>query len=114
MPPFPDDGISIPASYAAYLSPISSSKLHNDAGGSKDTGAKSREKFLETLYVVYLQSIQTLSGQGGGMSGRCGPHIQECWEFEHPRKEVVVDSNGVFHFLRTQGNLFILYLQDYR
>ena len=89
-----DDGISIPASYSAYLAPISSSKLYNEAGGSKDTSDKNREKYLETTYVVHLHAFHQLSGQGAGPSGTCGRSIQACWEFEHPRKETVVDANG--------------------
>jgi len=88
-----DDGISIPSSYAAYLAPISSSKLHQDSGGSKDSREKDREKGLETPYVVMLQAINFLSGDGG--SERCGPKIQQCWMFEHPRKDAVLDAKGL-------------------
>ncbi|GJE96614.1 PRMT5-domain-containing protein [Phanerochaete sordida] len=83
------DGISIPASYTAYLAPISSSKLYNEARATKD------EKSMETPYVVMLQSIKILSGDGGGLSGKCGPQIQECWEFEHPRRDAVVNAQGL-------------------
>ena len=82
------DGISIPASYSAFLAPISSSKLYNEARVSKD------DKGMETPYVVMLQSIKILSGDGGGLSGKCGPQIQECWEFEHPRRDAVLNSQG--------------------
>lgn len=82
------EGISIPASYTAYLAPISSSKLFNEARVGKD------DKGAETPYVVMLQSINILSGDGGGLSGNCGPQIQECWEFEHPRRDAVLDANG--------------------
>lgn len=91
-----DDGISIPSSYAAYLSPIQSAKLHHEAGGSKDAKEKDREKGLETPYVVMLQAINFLAedSPGNAHGGRCGHRIQQCWEFEHPRKETVVDSRG--------------------
>ncbi|KIP05028.1 hypothetical protein PHLGIDRAFT_129142 [Phlebiopsis gigantea 11061_1 CR5-6] len=83
------EGISIPASYSAFLAPISSSKLYNEARVSKD------EKGMETPYVVMLQSIKILSGDGGGLSGKCGPQIQECWEFEHPRRDAVLNDQGL-------------------
>lgn len=86
------DGISIPASYSAFLAPISSSKLYNEARASKD------EKGMETPYVVMLQSIKILSGDGGGLSGKCGPQIQECWEFDHPRRDAVLNTQGSPHF----------------
>ena len=28
--------------------------------------------------------------------GRCGPQVQECWEFEHPRRDSVVNRQGIF------------------
>ena len=83
------DGISIPASYTAFLAPISSSKLFNEAHVSKD------EKGAETPYVVMFQSINILSGESGGMSGKCGDQVQECWEFEHPRRDAVHNAQGV-------------------
>lgn len=83
------DGISIPSSYTAHLAPLSSSKLYNEARSTKDL------KSLETPYVVMFQAVNILSGDGGGLSGRCGSQIQECWEFEHPRKDPVLDARGL-------------------
>ncbi|KIJ67063.1 hypothetical protein HYDPIDRAFT_85533 [Hydnomerulius pinastri MD-312] len=83
------DGISIPASYTAHLAPLSSSKLYNAARESKDL------KGVETPYVVMFQNVNILSGDGGGTGRRCGPKVQECWEFEHPRKDVTVDEKGL-------------------
>jgi protein arginine N-methyltransferase 5 len=82
------EGISIPSSYTAHLSPLSSSKLYNEARLNKDL------KSLETPYVVMFQAVNILSGDGGGLSGNCGPQIQECWEFEHPRINPVLDARG--------------------
>ncbi|KAH8117716.1 PRMT5-domain-containing protein [Phellopilus nigrolimitatus] len=92
-----DDGISIPSTYAAYLAPIQSSKIHHEAGGSKDAKEKDREKGLETPYVVMLQAINFLSSDApGAIHGRrCGGRIQQCWEFEHPRKDAVLDARGL-------------------
>lgn len=50
---------------------------------------------METPYVVMFQAVNHLSGDGdGGFGGHCGPQIQECWEFEHPRKDPVLDERG--------------------
>lgn len=81
------EGISIPSSYTAHLAPLSSSKLYNEARSNRN------EKSLETPYVVMFQAVNILSGTKA--SGRCGPQIQECWEFEHPRRDPVLDSNGL-------------------
>ncbi|KAF7965889.1 hypothetical protein HWV62_41010 [Athelia sp. TMB] len=83
------DGISIPSSYTAHLAPISSSKLYNEARSGKD------EKSLETPYVVMFQAINLLSGNGGGLGDRCGSQVQECWDFEHPRKDAVLNAQGL-------------------
>ena len=89
------DGISIPSSYTAHLAPLSSSKLYNAAREGKDL------KGVETPYVVMFQNVNILSGDGGGAGGRCGPKIQGCWEFEHPRKDVIVDERGQALIART-------------
>ncbi|GBE88024.1 PRMT5-domain-containing protein [Sparassis latifolia] len=83
------DGISIPASYTAHIAPLSSSKLFHE------TRVGHEEKATETPYVVMFQAINILSGNGGGISGKCGPQVQECWEFEHPRRDVVLDERGL-------------------
>jgi protein arginine N-methyltransferase 5 len=82
------EGISIPASYTAYLAPLSASKLYNDPS------ATLREiKGAETPYVVMFHAVNTLSGDGDEYT-RCGARIQDCWDFEHPRKQVVLDPQG--------------------
>ncbi|KAG6900677.1 hypothetical protein C0993_004986 [Termitomyces sp. T159_Od127] len=82
-------GISIPASYTAHLAPLSSAKLFNEARAGKDL------KSMETPYVVMFRAVNILSGDGGGVSGRCGPRVQECWEFVHPRTDAVLDARGL-------------------
>jgi type II protein arginine methyltransferase len=86
------NGISIPSSYTAHLAPLSSSKLYNEARVGKDT------KSLETPYVVMFQAVNILSGDAVQNGRRCGPQVQECWEFEHPRRDDIVDARG-FYFL---------------
>jgi protein arginine N-methyltransferase 5 len=82
-------GISIPSSYTAHLAPLSSSKLFGEVRvGSKD------DKMAETPYVVMFQAVNLLSGDGGGPMSRCGTKVQECWEFEHPRRDAVLDARG--------------------
>ncbi|KAG6837372.1 hypothetical protein H0H93_010530 [Arthromyces matolae] len=81
-----------PSSYTAHLAPLSSSKLFNEARATKDA------KSLETPYVVMFQAVNILSGNGGGLSGKCGPKIQECWEFVHPRIDPVLDDRGALKF----------------
>ncbi|CAE6431976.1 unnamed protein product [Rhizoctonia solani] len=82
------EGISIPASYTAYLAPISASRLYNDP-----SGLLRETKGAETPYVVMLHAINTLSGDEEDKHPRCGPKIQDCWTFEHPRK-IVLDPQA--------------------
>ncbi|ORX34266.1 putative shk1 kinase-binding protein 1 [Kockovaella imperatae] len=81
-------GISIPISYTAHLAPVSSSRLHSEVLAAKSPGAS------ETPYVVMMQAVNVLSGDGGGASGRCGDRIQQCWLFEHPRRDLVLNADG--------------------
>ncbi|KAK0562704.1 hypothetical protein OC844_002559 [Tilletia horrida] len=76
------DGISIPASYSAFLTPLSSSKLHAEVMG-KSSGAHSATdvtKAAETPYVVLFQAVQHLAAKGGRGNW---DKIQECWAFAH-------------------------------
>ncbi|KAF4614217.1 hypothetical protein D9613_007754 [Agrocybe pediades] len=82
-------GISIPSSYTAHLAPLSSSKLYNEARSTK------QEKSMETPYVVMFQAVNILSGTKATADGRCGPQVQECWEFEHPRRDALVNDQGL-------------------
>ena len=41
-----------------------------------------------------LHAINILSDDGHGISGSCGPRIQECWEFEHPRRDAALTEQG--------------------
>ncbi|KAF9450345.1 PRMT5-domain-containing protein [Macrolepiota fuliginosa MF-IS2] len=82
-------GISIPSSYTAHLAPLSSSKLYNEARVTKNTES------LETPYVVMFQAVNILSGEKPDPNGQCGSQIQECWQFEHPRRNAVLDARGI-------------------
>lgn len=87
------EGISIPASYTAHLAPVSSSKLHCEVQDYATKKNKNQEIATETPYVVMFQQVNILSGAQTG-PGRCGPRIQECWSFEHPRRDMILDSRG--------------------
>jgi protein arginine N-methyltransferase 5 len=84
-----DDGLSIPTSYTAWLAPIASSKLYNAVMEHREDSAR------EVPYVVMMQQVNLLSANGGGASGRCGLGIQQCWQFEHPRRDLVLDGSGL-------------------
>lgn len=91
------DGISIPASYTAHLAPLSSSKLFGQVQSQATKKGNSEEKAFETPYVVMFQQVNLLSGVpvAGEGSGRCGSRIQECWAFEHPRRDMMLDRHGL-------------------
>ena len=48
----------------------------------------------ETPYVVMMSAVNILSGEGGGVAGRCGDRVQQCWQFEHPRRDLILDTAG--------------------
>ncbi|KAG8812619.1 methyltransferase protein, partial [Serendipita sp. 399] len=83
------DGISIPSSYTSYLSPVSSARLHNEVLQNNGRSGP------ETPYVVMFQAVNTLSGEGGGLRGLCGTKVQECWTFTHPRRDAVINEQGL-------------------
>jgi len=64
----------------------------------------------ETPYVVMLHAVNILSENGGGARNQCGPKIQACWTFEHPKRGVVVDARGLpltnNHNVRSAGLKF--------
>lgn len=48
-----------------------------------------------------LQAFSFLGGDNPAAvhGGRCGGRIQQCWEFEHPRRDSVVNSRGKCHWV---------------
>ena len=96
----PVDGISIPASYTAHLTPIASPKLHADISSQ----ANANRNAFETPYVVMLHAFDYLStrstyshnhkntsqSQDGQNRLECpsmsssSPIIQQAWGFSHP------------------------------
>jgi protein arginine N-methyltransferase 5 len=58
--------------------------------------------------VVMMSAVNILSGEGGGIAGRCGDRVQQCWQFEHPRRDLILDAAGE-SFLPTTMLLGILH-----
>ncbi|KAJ3157323.1 hypothetical protein HDU89_002736 [Geranomyces variabilis] len=65
-----DDGISIPESYTAFISPMSSTKLHGEVTSYKDL------EHVETPYVVKFRAVHELADP------------QPVWTFTHPDRRV--------------------------
>jgi protein arginine N-methyltransferase 5 len=88
------DGISIPASYTSYLAPISTSRLHTEVTNPQVASASTvvESKPAEQPYVVMFSAMHMLSAAGGRLGVE---KVQECWTFDHPRPDVVVDSEGM-------------------
>jgi len=42
-----------------------------------------------------FQAVNILSGDNGDRTSRCGPQIQDCWAFEHPRRDVILNDQGL-------------------
>ncbi|CAD6907247.1 unnamed protein product [Tilletia controversa] len=74
------DGVSIPASYSAFLTPLSSAKLHAEISSKGAQNANEAIKAAETPYVVLFQAVQHLAAKGGRGHWE---KIQECWAFAH-------------------------------
>ena len=44
--------------------------------------------------MVMMSAVNIISADGGGVAGRCGERIQQCWQFEHPRRDLILDPTG--------------------
>ncbi|KAH7040657.1 protein arginine N-methyltransferase [Microdochium trichocladiopsis] len=80
----PEHGISIPKTYTAHLSPISTPRLFADisqrlAGGDANA--------FDTPWVVRLFQLDFVAQRG--VPDR--PRFQQCWEFAHPLPQVTMD-----------------------
>ena len=98
----PIDGISIPARYSSFLTPIASPRLHAEIS----LRALSDKEAFETPYVVMLHSYDFLSknvdsANAIGMtdSSRSSetkdpePHILHVWSFAHPNPAMNKQGN---------------------
>ncbi|KAB5582363.1 methyltransferase-like protein [Coniochaeta sp. 2T2.1] len=83
-------GISIPASYTAHLSPISTPRIHADIGSRVSTDPNA----FDTPWVVRLFAIDFVA-QSVPLLHR----FQEAWEFAHPvevsRSDDLVEEHGM-------------------
>ncbi|KAI0181701.1 Skb1 methyltransferase [Hypoxylon sp. FL1284] len=86
----PEHGISIPASYTAHVSPISTPRIYADirqraaAGGD---GASGGDAF-DTPWVVRLFALDFVAQRG--VPER--PRFQQAWEFAHPVPRATLDA----------------------
>lgn len=120
-------GISIPASYTSYITPLSSAKLHAEvlnsgaaaaatssgpsSGGSSTNPCASNPaqvKAAETPFVVLFGSVDLPATAAGGRE-----KIQECWTFAHAPLngiDIPLDSTGLplsnSHNVRTSSHTF--------
>jgi type II protein arginine methyltransferase len=75
-------GISIPESYTAHLSPISTPRLHADISRRKPVD----ENAFETPWVVRLFQIDFVAQRVPGKA-----RFQQAWEFVHPLPQSTMD-----------------------
>ncbi|KAI0133421.1 Skb1 methyltransferase [Hypoxylon sp. NC0597] len=81
----PTYGISIPASYTAHLSPISTPRLYADI---RQRALTADENAFDTPWVVRLFALDFVAERG--VPGH--PRFQEAWEFEHPLPQSTLDA----------------------
>lgn len=81
-------GISIPASYTAHLSPISTPRLYADIGSRVDTDPNA----FDTPWVVRLFAIDFVA-QSVPLLHR----FQQAWEFSHPVEILRADDFAAKH-----------------
>lgn len=90
-------GISIPMSYTAHLAPLASSKLYADVTGPTRTAAAA-----ETPYVVMMSQVNLLSvDTPATATANANERVQQCWQFEHPRRDLILDATGKFQIVPT-------------
>lgn len=81
-----DHGISIPQSYSAHLTPISTPRLHGDLLGRPGS------VLWEIPYVVMLQQFDFLCMQATS-DAQSTPDIKEAWSFSHPLPSAILDHS---------------------
>ncbi|KAI1817622.1 protein arginine N-methyltransferase [Poronia punctata] len=80
----PDHGISIPSSYTAHLSPISTPRLFADI---KSRGEQGDSNAFNTPWVVRLFALDFVAQHVPGHR-----RFQQAWEFEHPLPQETMDT----------------------
>jgi protein arginine N-methyltransferase 5 len=76
-------GISIPQSYTAHLSPISTPKLYTDISSRAQTDPTA----YDTPWVVSLYQLDFVAQRVPGH-----PRFQEAWEFSHPIPDSTLEA----------------------
>lgn len=82
----PTHGISIPASYTAHLSPISTPRIHADIRQRALSGGEANA--FDTPWVVRLFAIDFVAQRGVPDH----PRFQQAWEFAHPLPQATIDA----------------------
>ena len=85
---YPDHGVSIPQSYSARLTPISTPRLYGDL--LSQTGS---EKW-ELPYVVMLHQYDFLCTETVSNSTRT-PEVKQAWSFAHPVAPAIIEQGRV-------------------
>jgi type II protein arginine methyltransferase len=80
----PRYGISIPSSYTAHVSPISTPRLFSDIKARKDQGGDATA--FDTPWVVRLFALDFVAARGVPDH----PRFQEAWAFAHPQPEATM------------------------
>ncbi|KAI8634490.1 protein arginine N-methyltransferase [Xylariaceae sp. FL1651] len=81
----PDHGISIPSSYTAHVSPISTPRLFADIRQRRDQGGDPNA--FDTPWVVRLFAIDFVAQRVPDRK-----RFQLAWEFEHPLPQATMDA----------------------
>ena len=82
----PDHGVSIPQSYTAHLTPISTPRLYNDLLSRPGTAK------WELPYVVMLHQYDNLCTLVDSSNELVTPDIKTAWKFSHPTPTAVLDQ----------------------
>ncbi|KAG4305086.1 hypothetical protein PORY_001256 [Pneumocystis oryctolagi] len=90
----PNDGIFIPSSYTAYITPLMTPKLYGNILRMKDPSA------FESFYVVWLHSMYYLVQDNEN-------RFQALWKFSHPNSDYSsCEKNSNLHNTRRSKNTF--------
>lgn len=110
------DGVSIPASYTAFVTPMQSPRIFAQVNllGSYDNNLQKKgpDAVHETPYVVMLQAVEGLcftEKKRDVEMSLYGPKrikiVKECWKFEHPNAAIAMDAQNLpmtnYHNVRT-------------
>lgn len=79
-------GISIPQSYSAHLSPISTPHIHGELIGSLPNDPRA----FDTPWVVNLQQVEHIARDGPDHD-----RYQKAWEFLHPIPDKTLETIGL-------------------